>query len=533
MEMHPATLWEAISDAVPDRLALVQGSIRRTWRDFDDRATRLAGALAARGIGHGSKVGQLLYNSPEFLESYFATLKLRAVPFNINYRYTADELAYLLVNADTDVLVYHSSLSDAVATAIAGLDISPLLVEVDDGGTTLLGAVRYESAIAAAEAAPRIPRDPDDVTMIYTGGTTGMPKGVVAKVGPALANLLETMPLMFGYQPVSIDDAPAFAVTLEAAGDIIVSLPAPPLMHNTGLGIGATPALALGGTVVLQEGRRFDAAALWDTVATERVNAITLVGDAFARPMLAALVEDPTRDLACVRAISSSGAMFSTEVKTGLLEHLPKAMIIDIIAASEGTMGMSIATAHAPAVTGRFMPSAGVIVIDDQGRPLAPGSTEPGMIALPGGAEGYYKDDAKTAATFRIIDGRRYTIPGDFATVDADGSLTLLGRGSSCINTAGEKVYPEEVEEVLKAHPGIQDALVFGVEDERFGQKVAAVVSFTNDPVDLDELLTRARQKLASYKVPRSVVVVADVPRTQVGKADYPAARLLFAEPSP
>ena len=532
MEMHPATLWEAISDEVPHRLAIVQGPIRRTWREFDDRAACLAGMLTAYGIGAGAKVGQLLYNSPEFLETYFAALKLRAVPFNINYRYTAEELAYILSNADTDVLVYHSSLADVVTEALRFAGTSPVLIEVDDDGAGSSASVRYEDAIAQAEPQPRIERDADDVTMIYTGGTTGMPKGVVAKVGPALANLLESVPPLFGYRPVAVDDVAAFTATLDTVGDVMISLPAPPLMHNTGLGIGATPALAIGGTVVLQKGRRFDADELWDTVVAERVNAITIVGDAFARPMLAALTADPSRDLTCVRAVSSSGAMFSNEVKAGLLKHMPQAMIIDIIAASEGTIGMSIATADTPAATGRFTPAAGVIIIDEQGRPLEAGSSEPGLVALPGGAEGYYKDDAKTAATFRIIDGRRYTIPGDFATVDADGSLTLLGRGSSCINTAGEKVYPEEVEEILKAQPGVEDALVFGIEDDRFGQKVAAVVSFTSDLVDIDELLGQARLKLAAYKLPRAVVVVDDVPRTQVGKADYPAARRLFAEAS-
>ena len=233
--------------------------------------------------------------------------------------------------------------------------------------------------------------------------------------------------------------------------------------------------------MVLLEGRRFDAAALWDTVAAEQVNSITVVGDPFARPMLTALNEDASRDLACVRFISSSGAMFSAEVKSGLLGHLPQAVIIDLIAASEGTMGMSISTADAPAPTGQFRPSRGVMVLTEDGHPVEPGSGQAGLVALPGGAEGYYKDEAKTAATFRVLDGQRYTIPGDYATVEADGTLVLLGRGSSCINTAGEKVYPEEVEEILKALPWVEDALVFGVDDERFGQKVAAVLSRAPD----------------------------------------------------
>ena len=311
---------------------------------------------------------------------------------------------------------------------------------------------------------------------------------------------------------------------------MLVSLPAPPLMHNTGLAIGAAPALASGGTIVYLPGRKFDAAELWDTVAAEHVNAITVVGDPFARPMLQELDTDPGRDLSGVRVIASSGAMFSSEVKTGLLRHLPGAMILDIIGASEGAMGVSIATAAAPVDTGRFQPAAGVILVTEDGRRVEPGSDEPGLVALPGGAECYYKDDAKTAATFKVIDGKRYTIPGDFATIDASGMMTLLGRGSSCINTAGEKVYPEEVEEVLKAHPAVEDALVFGVPDERFGERVAGVLSRasgTDEPVDT--ILAAARQRLAAYKVPRQVVVVDEVPRTQVGKPDYPTARELYA----
>jgi 3-oxocholest-4-en-26-oate---CoA ligase len=526
MELHPATLWEAIADVVPDRLALVQGVVRTTWREFDDRAARLAGTLLAHGVGAGARVGQLLYNSPEFIESYYAALKIRAVPFNVNYRYTGAEIAYLLDNADADVLFFHSSLGGVVADAVAQARPLALLVEVPDSEDHLDGSLRYDEAISASAPADRIVRDENDITMVYTGGTTGMPKGVVTKVGPVLTTLLDTVPPLLGHAPLAVDEVPSFTAALEA---VMVSLPAPPLMHNTGLGIGVAPALATGGTVVLLEGHRFDPAALWDTVAAERVNAITVVGDPFARPMLAALNENPTRDLQCVLSIASSGAMFSTEVKAGLLEHLPQAMILDLIAASEGSMGMSISTAQAPVPTGQFRPSPGVIVITQDGQPIRAGSGEAGLVALPGGAERYHKDEAKTAATFRIIGGQRYTIPGDYAVVEADGTLVLLGRGSSCINTAGEKVYPEEVEEILKAHPSVEDALVFGVDDERFGQKVAAVISRSlqaDDPVD--EILAAARVKLASFKVPRTVVVVDVVPRTQVGKADYEAARRLF-----
>jgi fatty-acyl-CoA synthase len=222
--------------------------------------------------------------------------------------------------------------------------------------------------------------------------------------------------------------------------------------------------------------------------------------------------------------------MFSTEVKTGLLEHLPQAFIADIIAATEGSMGLAISSRGHPIPTGSFTPWPGVIVVAEDGRVIAPGSDEVGMVALPGGAQGYFKDSEKTAATFRDINGVRHTIPGDFATIGVDGKLTLLGRGSQCINSAGEKIFPEEVEEVLKLHPAVEDALVFGLPDERFGQRVVAVVSLRPgaDPVSEEDIVASARTRLASYKLPRQIVVVAETPRTATGKADYPTARELF-----
>jgi 3-oxocholest-4-en-26-oate---CoA ligase len=385
--------------------------------------------------------------------------------------------------------------------------------------------------VASASPAPRVRRSPDDTTMAYTGGTTGMPKGVVSRVGPAIEGLLLAVPPMLGRKGVTIDEAPALAAGLD---EWMVSLPAPPLIHSTGLGIGVLPALATGGTVVLLEERSFDPVAVWDTVAAERVSAITVVGDPFARPMLAELDAGPARDVACVRSISSSGAMFSAEVKAGLLGRLPHAVIIDLIASTEGTMGMSISTAAAPVDTARFRPGRGVIVVTDDGRRVEPGSGEIGLVAVPGGAERYHKDEARSAVTFRMIDGERYTVPGDYATVDADGSLVLLGRGSSCINTAGEKVYPEEVEEALKRHPAVQDALVFGVPDDAYGQRVAAVWSRTPGTGDgYGTVLEETRRHLAGYKLPHTAVEVDRVPRTQVGKPDYATARELYGQRVP
>ncbi|HEX7134751.1 MAG TPA: AMP-binding protein [Iamia sp.] len=529
MEAHHATIWEAIADAIGDADAIVQGDVRRTWRDLDDRAGRLASAFLAAGLGPGSKVGLLLYNAPEFMEGYLAALKIRAVPFNVNYRYVEAELAYLLDDADAEALILHTSLRPNLGRVLEGLPQLKLVLEVDDGGPHDPLATAYEDAIATHEPAARITRDPDDITMIYTGGTTGMPKGVMAKVGVNVAELLATIPPLLGEQPCTTgEEAVALAVRAREEDRAYVSIAAPPLMHNTAMGMAALPTLLFGGCLALPVGRGFDADALWDLAERERASSIIVVGDAFARPMLKALDDRPGRDLSSLTLMASAGAMFSTEVKEGLLRHIPGLAILDLIAASEGSMGMSISVAGAVAPTGTFTPGPGVVVLDEDDRPIEPGSDQAGIVALPGGAAGYFKDEAKTAKTFKVIDGVRYTLPGDWATVAADGTLTLLGRGSQCINTAGEKVFPEEVEEVFKALPAVEDCLVFGVADERFGQRVAAVVSKVDEHVSDEDLVAAARARLASYKLPKQIVAVGVVPRMPSGKADYPAARALL-----
>jgi 3-oxocholest-4-en-26-oate---CoA ligase len=532
VEFHYATVWEGMADAIPDATALVQGPVRRSWREFDDRAARLAAALVQAGAGTGSKVGLFLYNAPEFMESYFAALKIRAVPFNVNYRYVENELVYLLDNADTEVLVFHSSFAERVAQILPQLPGITLAVSVDDGGPVLDTAEPFEHLLRANDPAARQGRSPDDVTMVYTGGTTGMPKGVVSKIGSTVQDLLLTTPGMIGETAAATpEEAIAIAVRRSAEGRPFVTIPAPPLIHNTALGIGANPTLLFGGRVALLNGRRFDVDELWTVAVAERANCIVVVGDAFARPMLKALDDGPAPgDLTPVSLIASSGAMFSTEVKTGLLEHLPQAVVLDIIAATEGAMGLSLSTKDHPAPTGTFTPWPGVVLVGESGEILPAGSEEIGVVALPGGAESYFKDEAKSAATFRVIDGVRYTLPGDFATIGPDGTLTLLGRGSQSINSAGEKIFPEEVEEVIKVQAGVEDCLVFGVPDERFGQRVAAVVSLVSSGTAVSDadLLAGARASLASYKLPRQIVIVAVVPRTAAGKPDYPAARALF-----
>ncbi len=533
MEKHLATVLESVADHVGDSIAVVQGDVRRSWSDFDHRSARLAGAFSAAGVTAGSKVAQYLYNTPEYLETYYAALKIRAVPVNVNYRYLDDELLYLLDNSDAEVLVYHSSLGERVARVRDRASKIRFLVEVDDGGGPLDGAERYEEVLAASEPAPRIERDGKDITMIYTGGTTGMPKGVMMPIGPGLDAVMESTPGLLGLPPVTDPaDIGPLTARLAADGKLMASLPACPLMHATGLSIGALPALVLGGKVVLLVGRGLDVDELWSTVEREKVNALTIVGDPFSRPLLRGLDEGPSRDLSSLQIIASSGAMFSTEIKAALLEHLPHAMILDFIAATEGSMGVSLSTKGAVAPTGKFIPSPGVKVFTNDNREVVPGSQETGVVAIPGGIpDGYYKDDTKTAATFRVIDGVRYSIPGDWATVETDGSISLLGRGSQCINTGGEKVYPEEVEEAVKRHPAIEDCVVFGVPDERFGQSVVGVASLSaGATTTADALLADLRQRLSSYKVPRSLVLIEVVPRAANGKVDLPKVRQIFDE---
>jgi 3-oxocholest-4-en-26-oate---CoA ligase len=535
VEKHIATVWESVADAVPDADAFVHLGRRISWAGFDDRAARLAGALEQAGLTRGSKVAEYLYNCPEYGETFYAGLKIRAIPVNVNYRYLDDELLYLLDNSEAEALVFHSSLGERVARVRDRAKHLKLVVEVDDGtgAGAVADAVPYEELLASATPAARRKRSSDDITMVYTGGTTGMPKGVMSKIGPGIDTLLASVPPLVGEAPLADPaDIAAAATRVVADGRAPRSIPACPLMHGTGLAIGMIPALTFGGATVLLNGRRFDVDELWDVVEHEAATWIAIVGDAFARPMLRRLeeyeAEGRSRDLSSLKVISSSGAMFSAEVRTGMLERLPQAMIIDYIAATEGLMGVSISMNGAVAPTGRFMPAPGVKVLTDEGREVTPGSEEIGMVALTAGVpDGYYKDEAKSAKTFREIDGVRYSIPGDFAQVGADGLITLLGRGSQVINTGGEKVYPEEVEEAVKRHEAVDDCLVFGLPDERFGQRIAAVASLCADATP-EEILDHVRQSLAGYKVPRDLMIVDEVPRAPNGKADYPSARELF-----
>ena len=536
MSWNFATVWEAVADAVPDRVALVQGSRRHTWRDFDDRAARLAGSLAELGLGPDAKVASYLYNSIEYLESVYATFKLQAVPVNVNYRYLEEELAYLLENSDAEALVFHGSLGEHVVKVRDQVPKLKAIIQVDDGTPLLDGALRYHDLVAEQAPMERVARTGDDLYFLYTGGTTGMPKGVMwrnedlfltlATAGYAIAGLTP---------PQSVAQAAEYAAQLAVEDRNGVHLPASPLMHGTGA-MTTLSALSRGAKVVLLESRHFDADELWRAVERDRVESLAIVGDAFAKPMVRALDTAAARgepyDLSSVALIISSGVMWSEPVKAALMSY--QAMLcVDTLGSSEGVgYANSVSAPGAASKTARFTIGEHAKVLTEDGREVEPGSGEKGLLAVGGHIPlGYYKDAEKTAATFPVIDGVRYSIPGDWATVDADGTINLLGRGSVSINSGGEKVYPEEVEEALKHHPAVADALVVGVPDERFGEAVTALVSLhPGAEATTDEIAGATEGHLARYKRPRHVVVVESVPRGPNGKADYKWAKATAVE---
>jgi fatty-acyl-CoA synthase len=527
-----ATLWEALADAQPDHVAVVVGEQTSTWREFDDRAARAASALADRGVGIGTRLAQLMFNCPEYLDSTYAAFKLRATPVNVNYRYKAPEIAYICNDAGAEVLVFHGSLGERVAEAVPRMPSVRVLLQVDDGTPLVEGAEWYHEVVEAAEPADRIERSGDDILLLYTGGTTGNPKGVVWPHVDLFGALAFTGYTSSGIEvPTTVEGVGRIAAELQAAGKSPVMLCAPPLMHGTALFL-AISAFVMGGSIVLLGGRSFDADEFWELVARHKVTQLSLVGDAFARPLNAALdaaeANDVLYDLSTIQRIASTGATLSAEHKRRLQARAPNAVILDMVGASEGgPFGVSMTMpGDEPADTAVFTAPPNVVTIDEAtGRPLERGSSTPGMLAFTGPMpSGYWKDEPKTAETFRVIDGVRYTVPGDFATIAEDGTVTLLGRGSVCINSGGEKIYPEEVEVAARRHPNVVDANAVGVPDERFGEVVALVCS-VSAPTTADEIVEMVKESIADYKAPRRVVFVDEVYRAPNGKADYRWAR--------
>jgi fatty-acyl-CoA synthase len=545
MEMNFATVWESITEAIPDAPAITHGDVTRTWAQYTDRAARVAAALDAAGLGHDAKTALYLYNCNEYLEAQYGCMKTRGVPINVNYRYLDDELWYLLDNSDSEALFFHSSLGDRVARVVDRLPDLKLVVEVDDGegAGQVPGAVRFEDLVAGHEPMPPIERAEDDIYMLYTGGTTGMPKGVMYANGGMAAGLIASgFPLLGVTPPTDAAEVAGIVKTAVDGGNQLVSIPCAPLMHGTGLWIGAFIPHLAGGHVITLTSRSLDAHEVLATVERHRANAVTIVGDSFAKPLIRALDEGKpdgsAYDTSSIVVISSSGVMWTTEVKEQLLDRIEQAMLVDAMGSTEGSMGTQISMKGMTADTARFTQNPTTKVFTDDDREVQPGSDEVGMVAAGGNVPlGYYKDPEKSARTFRVIDGVRYSFPGDFAKVAADGSLILLGRGSQVINTGGEKVFPEEVEEAVKRVDGVVDCLVVGLPDEKFGQAVTAVVSLA-DGATVDHasigasIIASVKQDLAGYKAPKSVIVVDQVPRAPNGKADYRRA-MEYAEATP
>ncbi|MGH9032147.1 MAG: AMP-binding protein, partial [Acidimicrobiia bacterium] len=446
-------------------------------------------------------------------------------------------LAYLLDNSDAEAVLFHGSLAEQVAKVRDRLPRLRAAIQVDDGSPHLKGALGYEELVETNEPMPRIERSGEDYLFLYTGGTTGMPKGVMWRQDDLFVALSETIYALQGLPtPETAADCGRIARQNLDNANAPVHLPASPLMHGTGQ-FTTFQSLFLGGTIVTLEGRHFDPDELWRVVARERVTNMAIVGDAFAKPMVRALEDAEARgdpyDISSVRLTISSGVMWSAPVKQALMDRQPM-ICFDSLGSSEGVgFANAISAPGAKTETAKFTIGAYAKVLTEDGREVEPGSGEIGLLAVGGHIPtGYYKDPAKSAATFREHDGRRYSIPGDYATVEADGTVTLLGRGSVCINSGGEKIYPEEVEEAVKHHPAVDDCVVVGVPDDRFGEAVTAVVSVrSGDTVDAPAILDAVDDSgLARFKRPRHVVVVDDVPRAANGKVDYQWAKTTAKE---
>jgi fatty-acyl-CoA synthase len=521
-----ADVWEVVAEQVPDAQCQVQGDRRISWLEFDQRANGVAHALLDAGAVEQDKVAQYLYNAPEYIESMFATFKAGLVPINTNYRYQDDELVYLWDNADCVAVVFHGAFTATIERIRDRVPRVTTWLWVDDGEAPCPDwATPYEDAAASHPDRVIAPwgRDGDHLIMLYTGGTTGMPKGVMWRQDDLFRNLVPQVNPVY-----KVADADPELVRSQVTTAGPVGLPACPLMHGTGL-YTQLIMLSLGGSTVTLTSRRLDIEEMFDTIERERVNQIAIVGDAFGKPMLKALDANPGRwDLASLFLVASSGVMFSEPVKQGLLKHHPNMLLVDAFSSSEAVgMGQSVSSGTSASDTAKFTLGENTIVITEDGRRVEPGSDEVGRVAVGGHQPiGYYKDPEKTAATFIELDGRRYACPGDFAKVEADGSLTLLGRGSVVINTAGEKVFPEEVEEVLKTYPGVRDAVAVGVPDDKFGEVVTAVVEVApGADLDTEGVIAHVRTKLASFKAPKQVFLIDTIGRAPNGKVDYKRLR--------
>ena len=526
MEFNLADLFESVVDAVPDRIALVCGDRRLTYRELDERASRLAHHLLDAGVKPGEHVGMYLYNSTEYVEGMLACVKIRAVPVNVNYRYVEGELKYLFNDADLVALLHQREFAPRIAAVRSEVPKLRHLICVDDASgadVSGIGSVMFDEATAAAPSDRGFDtRSPDDLFIIYTGGTTGMPKGVMWRQEDIFFTA------MGGGNPLGepIEKPEQLAENAVKRDPSLVQFAVPPLIHGAAQ-LGVFIGLFWGDKVVLQH--RFDPVNAWDLVERERVNSMSLVGDAMARPLAEVLTTQPKdRDLSSLYVVSSAGAVLSDAVKQQIKANVPNVMIMENFGATEtGHQGMEPVGAEKPSSGLRFMMKPTTTVLDDDLKPVAPGSGVVGRVALKGRIPiGYYNDPEKTAKTFVETGGDRYVIPGDMGTVDADGTVIVFGRGAVCINSGGEKIYPEEVENAVKAHPDVYDAVIVGVPDERWGERVAAVIQPREGRAPtLENLQEHCRTLIAGYKVPREIHLVDQMVRHPSGKPDYPWAR--------
>lgn len=527
-----ANIWESIAAAQPRENAVVQGEYAVSWAEFDSQADRLANFLVDQGLGQGASVAVYSPNRAEFLVGYFAAFKAGLTPLNINYRYTSSELAYLIDNADAKAVLFDIDYAGIVEEVRETLGTVARWIAVGaDADNCPDWAVGYEEAVATEPASRPYEapwgRSNEDLLMIYTGGTTGMPKGVMWRLHDLLAKSEFGAVPMLGVPPLARpEDAGPRAVASPIKSR---SLIAPPLMHATGL-LTSFAALVAGGTVILLPTGRFSAEEMLDIAARHKATRCTIVGEPFAQPLLAALDAEPERwDLSSLLLMTSSGAMWTRETKLGLIRHMPQINLIDSYSSSEALgMGMSVTNAQGETETARFETGDTCAVFTEDHRRIEPGSGERGMLAVAGYCPiGYYKDAEKTAKTFPVIDGERWSMPGDWAMVNEDGTLEILGRGSQCINSGGEKIFPEEVEEALRRHEAVRDVAVTGLPDPRWGERICAVVELmpgAENPGDIS-LADWVHGQLADYKTPRSFVYVESVGRAPNGKLDYKAIK--------
>ena len=511
-------ILEAVEKITPeDQPALIHGDRVTNWGSFTRRTNNLARNLLASGVEPGEKIAFYMRNCPEYSEGIAAGFKAGLTHVNVNYRYIEQELIYLLDNSDATVVIYNSEFQHYVDEIKNQLLAVKLWLVVDDGRTSA-----YEDMANNGDgSSPNIKHSPDDLLFLYTGGTTGMPKGVMWRHDDLFQVLGAGGNAREGTPPCA--DLAELLERLKA-NPKTVNLPLPPLMHGTGL-LSAVGAMAAGGTCITLTSRSFEPKLALENITKHKVTQVTIVGDAFARPMLEVLDENPEEyDISSVSVINSSGVMWTREIKAGLLKHNENLLLSDAFSSSEAIgIGTSLMTKDQTIDVAKFSLGPNCKVFSEGLIEVKPGTGESGVVAVRGFLPvGYYKDQDKTDKTFKIIDGVRYSIPGDWVRVEDDGSLTLLGRGSNCINTAGEKVYPEEVEEALKFHDTVADALVVGVKDAKWGQSITAVVQ-PNEGCVIDELELKefSRKHLAAYKLPKKILVKGNLNRAPNGKADY------------